>query len=82
MSKGRCVVLTSMSRSLPSYLLPFSTVRVFQSVQYTLSSNTVMANGWARMPSYTVWRWWPSRSEYLQRADDVSHDEVCDSSLA
>ena len=66
MSKGRWVVLTRVWRPEPSYLLPFSTVRVFQSVQYTVSSNTVRAKGWGSVPSYTVWRCRPCRSEYLE----------------
>lgn len=67
MSNGLWVVLTSIWRLEPSYLLPFSTVRVFQSVQYTVSSNTVRANGWGKSPSYTVCLCWPSKSEYLEK---------------
>lgn len=48
-SMGRCVVLSSTVKFSPVYLLHFSIVRWFQSVQYNQFSNTAMANGWGTL---------------------------------
>lgn len=48
MSMGKCSLLRMISWFLPVNLLALLMLLVCQSVQYRLSSNTVMANGWGR----------------------------------
>lgn len=48
MSIGKCSLLRMISWFLPVNLLALLMLLVCQSVQYRLSSNTVMANGWGR----------------------------------
>lgn len=48
MSMGKCSLLRMISWFLPVNLLALLMLLVCQSVQYRLSSNTVMANGCGR----------------------------------